>query len=182
MLFQALSKLKQKSIMTAVMMMALGLILVIWPGQYVPTLMWIVSGVLFICSMVMILNYIDSKKTVANYIKLGGALAVGIAGMLLMIFNVDTLDAISWIFGLLLVIDGVHSLAHTLMYARRAGRKGWWVMIPVSVIILARGVLVIIHPWWKTPDTLIHAAGWMVVGAAAAGILRVILTWPFNKQ
>ena len=39
MLFQALSKLKQKSVMTAVMLMALGLTLVIWPGEYVTTLM-----------------------------------------------------------------------------------------------------------------------------------------------
>ena len=182
MLFQALSKLKQKSVMTAIMMVALGLTLVIWPGEYVSTLMSIVSGVLIIASMIMIMNYIDSSKNLMSYLLLSAALAIGIVGMLVMVFNVNTINAIAWIFGLLLGIDGLHSLVHTLMYARRSGRRGWWLLIPVSLIILLFGLLVICHPWWNTPDTLIHAIGWMIVGSSVVSIVRLILTWPIKNM
>ena len=111
MLFQGLNKLKQKSIMTSIMLMALGIILVIWPAGYTSTLLQIVSAIMVIIAITMILDYIRSKKSIMDYIKLVGALILGVAGLLFMIFDLDSLQIISWVFGILLIIDGLHSLS-----------------------------------------------------------------------
>ena len=180
MLFQGLNKLKRKSIMTAVMLMALGLILVIWPREYTAALIQIVSGVLIVRALVMVFEYIDSRKTLVDYLLLGLALIIAIVGMVMMIADVDVLGAISWIFGILMIIDGLHSATHALMYARRSGRRFWWILVVLSAILMALGVLIICHPWWNTADTLLRATGWMTVGASLVGILRLIWVWPFK--
>ena len=180
MLLDSLNKIKHESIMTAIMLMALGLILVIWPGNYIVTLMKIVSAVLLICSIEMILNYTQSKKSLMDYIRLTAALILGILGMWLIIFDLDSLDAISWVFGILLIIDGLHSFVHAVIYSRRSHRNGWWILIPLSLILMALGVLTIIHPWWDTADSLLHVIGWMIVGAAVISMLRLIWIWPLK--
>ena len=182
MLFQGLNKLKQKSIMTSIMLMALGVILVIWPAGYTSTLLQIVSAIMVIIAIIMILDYIRSKKSIMDYIKLVGALILGVAGLLFMIFDLDSLQIISWVFGILLIIDGLHSCIHSLIYSRRSRRKGWWVLIPLSVVLIAFGVLIICHPWWNTEAQVLHAIGWMIVGAAVVSAIRLIWVWPLKGE
>ena len=180
MILDGLNKIKQQSIMTAIMLIAAGLIIVIWPGDYIITLMKFVSAILLIWAMIMVLNYTQSKKSFMDYIRLIAALILGILGLWIMVFDVSTMDAISWVFGILLAIDGLHSCLHALIYSRRSHRKGWWILIPISLVLIALGVLTIIHPWWDNPEELLHVIGWMIVGAAVSAMLRLIWIWPLK--
>ena len=182
MILDGLNKIKQQSIMTAIMLMAAGLILVIWPGDYITTLLKTASAILIIWSMLIIMNYTQSKKKFMDYIRLIGALILGIVGLWIMVFDVSTQNAISWVFGILLIIDGLHSCLHAIIYSRRAHRNGWWILIPLSLIIIALGVLTIIRPFGETAEDQLHSVGWMTVGAAATSILRLIWTWPIRKE
>ena len=180
MITDGLNKIKHQSIMTAIMLIGAGLILVIWPEDYIVTLMKAVSSVLLIWSMIMILNHTQSKKSFMDYLRLIGALILGVLGMWLMVFDVTTISTISWVFGILMVIDGLHSCLHAIIYSRRSHRHGWWILIPLSLILIALGVLTIIRPWGRTPGDVVHAIGWITIGAAATSILRIVWIWPIK--
>ena len=182
MLFQGLNKLKRQSIMTAIMYMAAGMILIIWPGEYVVTLMKTVSWLMLVWSMVLIMDYVKSEKSVMDYVWLCAALALGILGMWIAVFDVDTLGAVAWVFGLLLIIDGLHGAVHAMIYSRRSGRKGWWILMILSLVILVFGILTICHPWWPAASDLLHAIGLMIICAAALSALRLLWIWPLKSE
>ena len=63
MLFQSLDKLKRQSILAAILMMALGVIMLICPESYVNTLVVTVGYGMIIFAIVEMLEFIVSKKS-----------------------------------------------------------------------------------------------------------------------
>lgn len=182
MLFQGLSKLKRSSIMTAVVLMAVGVMMVICPDEYIESLISTLGIIMLVAAVVLVLEFIGSKKAMFNFILLTVGLFLWIVGAMILIFEIDTLYALAWIFGILLILDGLHSLFHALMFARRSGRRGWGVLIPLSLLLILFGVIVIINQWWNTPGELMNVIGWMIVFSAAVSTLRLIWIWPVKDK
>ena len=179
---EGLNKIKQQSIMTAIMLMAAGLILVIWPTEFIGTLLKTASAILIIWAMLIVMNYTQSKKRFMDDLRLIGGLILGLFGLWIMAFDVETVGVLKWGLGLLLIIDGLHSCLHGIIYARRAHRRCWGFLIPISLIIIALGVLIIICPFGDgSVASQMHSIGWMVVGAAATSMIRLIWMWPLRE-
>lgn len=168
--------------MTSILLMAVGLILVIWPPVYTITLLKIVSGFMIIAAVVMILEYMQSKKSLMDYVRLTGALILGIAGMLFMIFDMDALVVISWIFGILLIFNGLYGGFYSIVFCRRSGKKGWWILIPLSLILVFFGVMIIINPWWYREGVLLNVIGLMTIIASVISAFRLIWVWPLKGE
>ena len=96
----------------------------------------IVTAVLFIFAAVMVLDFISCKKSLMNYIYFTGALVLVLLGCAVLFFENDIVRVIGLIFGLWLIGDGAIGLTNALMYARRAGRKGWWVLIVLCALLI----------------------------------------------
>lgn len=182
MLFESLNQIKRQSIMTAIIMATIGVFLVIWPEELVATLMDVVGFIIVVIAVFLIFRYLGGKKSLVDHIWLLVALFLVIVGSIILIFDVDAIYLISWIFGVLLIADGLHSLFHALIFARRAKRKGWGILIPLSVLLLVFGVLLIAHPWWTTPGEIMNVGGWMIVGSAIISALRLIWVWPVKSR
>ena len=182
MILDGLNKIKQQSIMTAIMLMAAGLILVIWPTDFIGTLLKTASAILIVWAMLIVMNYTQSRKRFMDDLRLIGGLILGLFGLWIMVFDVETVGVLKWGLGILLIIDGLHSCLHGIIYARRAHRRCWGFLIPVSLIIIALGVLVIICPFGDgSVASQMHSIGWMVVGAAATSMIRLIWMWPLRE-
>ena len=126
MLFQSLDKLKRQSILAAILMMALGVVMLICPESYVNTLVVSVGYGIIIFAIVEMLEFIVSKKALIHYITFTIALFIAILGVFILIYNQDLLKALGWLFGFVLVQDGLFTLLNALLFARRSNRKGWW--------------------------------------------------------
>ena len=74
MLFQELGKFKRSSIMTSIIWIAVGVLMIICPAQYVNSLVELMGYGLVIFAGVMILDFISSKHVLMNYIYLTCAL------------------------------------------------------------------------------------------------------------
>ena len=74
MLFQELSKIKRSSIMTSIILVAIGIVMIMCPAQYVDSLVSVLGYVMVVAAIVMMLNFISAKKSLINYIKLVGSL------------------------------------------------------------------------------------------------------------
>ncbi len=181
MLFEGLSKLKRQSIMTAVILLAIGVVLIICPDRYISTLIDVLGVLMLLGASIMVLDFISSEKSLMDFVRMTCALALGIAGGVVLILDTNTVYVIAWLFGIALIIYGIYSLFHALIFARRSGRKGWWVMVLLSALLIFLGVIIIIHPYWNTPGELLRIIGCVVVFSAIVSALRLIWIWPIKN-
>ena len=181
MLFEELGKIKRSTIMTTILMAAIGILMIMCPEQYVDALVSVLGYAMVILATVWILQFISGKKSLIRYIYLTGALIVALLGVLVLTFD-NIVLIIGVIFGLVLVGDGVLSISNTWMYARRAQRKGWWVLILLSVLLIAFGLIVLVNPWWSEPTKLFDIIGIALLFSSVISIVRLIMIWPIKND
>ena len=182
MLFQAFGKIKQTTIMISIVLIAVGVIMLLCPQGYVSTLVSLCGYALLILSAVMVFDFIDSGRQTSDYISFSVALVFIMAGIAILVFNDDMLSVLSIVFGVLLTLDGVHSLIYSITFARRSGAKGWPLLLALSILVIVTGLLVIINPWCPTADTLLKAIGCALLLSAVVAVCRVIIIWPFKEE
>ena len=182
MLFQELGKLKRSSIMTSIILVAVGVLMIICPQQYVNALVSTLGCGMLVFSAVMLLDFISGKKTLMNYVYFTGALILALLGIAIVVFETDVVKVIGLVFGLVLVGDGIVGIVNAWMYARRAGRKGWWVLIVLNVLLIVCGLVVLINPWWSEPTKLFDVIGVMLLFSSVVSIVRLILVWPIKSE
>ena len=182
MLFQAFGKIKQTTIMIAIILIAVGVVMLLCPSNYVASLVSITGYVMLVLASVMVFDFMSSTKRMTDYISFGVALVFILAGIAILIFNDDMLGVLSVVYGILLILDGAHSLIYSVTFARRAGAKGWPILLALSILQIVAGLLVIINPWWSTPSALLRVIGCAILLSALVAVCRVILIWPIKKE
>lgn len=182
MLFQTLDKLKRQSILAAILMMALGVVMLICPESYVNTLVVTVGYGMIIFAIVEMLEFISGKKALIHYIVFTGALIIAILGIFILIYNEDLLKALGWLFGFVLVQDGLFTLLNALLFARRSNRKGWWMLAVLAVALLTLGVTIFLNPWWDSPSLLMKVIGGALLFSAFVSALRLVWVWPLKNE
>ena len=182
MLFQELGKLKRSAIMTAIILMAVGVLMIMCPEQYVQSLVSVMGYAMLIFAAVVVLDFISGRKVLMNYIYLTGALMLALMGSAILVFDSDVVPVIGLVFGLLLLGVGGIGIANALTYARRAGRRGWWVLLALSAMLILFGLIVLINPWWNEPIKLFDVIGGMLMFASVVSIARLAFIWPIKAE
>ena len=180
MLNESLDKLKRSSIMSAILMMTLGAVIMICPEAYIASLTLMFGYALIVVALVMMLNFLSSRKSLMDYFKFSGALALGLAGLCGLVFRTDIMRLLAWMAGFLLVVDGIRSAFNSLTFCRRSQRKGWWFLTILSAMMIAAGVIVFINPWWDTPNKLMKVIGCAVFFSSIVSGIRLIWSWPLR--
>ena len=181
MLFQKLGKLKRSSIMTSIILMAVGVAMIICPLQYIDTFVSALGYGMVTLAAVMIMDFLSSRKVLMNYIYLTGALFLALLGIAVLVFE-DAVQSIGIVFGLILIGIGLISLIRSWMFARQAQRKGWWVLAVLSGFMILVVLLVLINPWWKDVGQLFDIIGCMLLYSSLTGIIRLIYLWPIRDE
>lgn len=181
MLFESLDKLKRNSILSAILLIFLGAVIIVCPQAYIPALTLALGYTLVIIAIVLILNFLSGKKSLMEYLKFTVALILGLVGIAALVYRNDIMRVLAWLFGFLLVLDGGRTLFHSLTYARRSQRKGWWVLTILSVLLIVAGILIFANPWWNSPDMLMKVIGCAVFFSAIVSGIRLIWTWPVRN-
>ena len=165
--------------MTSIILIAFGVVMIMCPVKYMGLLIPAIGYALLVTATVMVLGFLASKKVLIDYVKLTGALFVGLLGLFVLVQRNDILPALSLLFGLGLVVEGIHDLINAFMYARRAGRAAWGLLALLSVVSIAMGLILLMSSW-EDPVTLKRVIGGMMLFSSIVSIIRVILTWPFK--
>ena len=182
MLFQELNKIKSTSVILAMILMTLGITLVICPDHYIDALIEGLGYIMLVAAVVMILEYMISKKVLINSVMLALALVIALLGMSVLVFRNDVLRILSWTFGIVMILQGLETLYISVAYVRPSGRKGWWVLTVLAALLLAIGVLIIVNPWWETPRALMAVIGTALLFDALVWVLRLIWIWPIKAE
>ena len=181
MLFQELGKLKRSSIMTSIILVAVGILMIICPKQYVGALVSTLGYAALVFAGVMVLDFISARKVMMSYVTFTGALILALLGIAIVAFEMDTVRVIGLIFGVVLVGDGIVGIVNAWMYARRAGRSGWWVLIVLNVLMILCGLIVLVNPWWNEPTMLFDVIGGMLLFSSIVSITRLFYLWPIRE-
>ena len=181
MLFDSLDKLRRNSIMSAILLVVLGVVIIVCPAIHIPLFIQLLGYTLIVIAIVMILNFFSGNKSLMEYVKFTGALILGIAGILALVFQDDMMRVLAWVSGFLLILDGARTMFHAFTYARRSQRKGWWVLAILSLLLIVAGVVVLVNPWWGTPEMLMKVIGCAVFFSAIISAIRLIWTWPLRN-
>ena len=181
MLFQELSKIKRSSIMTSIILMAIGVVMIIIPAQYISMLVAALGYGMVTLAAVVVMEFISSRKVLMNYIYLTMALIVALLGLSVLVFD-DIVESLSIMFGLTLIAIGCINLFRAWMYARRAQRRHWWVLAVLSGLMVLCGLLLLINPWWKEITQLFDVIGCMLMYSSAVSIVRLIYLWPIRYE
>lgn len=168
--------------MASIALMAAGVIIVICPENYIEALISVLGVLMLITAIVMILDFLDSQKSLINFVLLTAALVLAIVGSIILILDLETIYVIAWIFGIALILAAVYSAIGALVFARRSGRKAWWVLLILSALLLLFGLIIIINPFWDTPGALLKIIGLMIIFTAIVSALRLIWIWPIRSE
>ena len=182
MLFQSINKIKRSSIVISMTLIALGVVMIICPGRFTMSLISGLGYASMILGTVMALEYLDSKKMVVNGLLLSFAILIGLLGLAIVVFKDSVLQILGWTFGILLILQGIELFYNALMYIRPAGRKGWWFLAFLALLLAAAGVLILLNLWWDTPRMLLKVIGTALLFDAAVGIIRLIFIWPIKGE
>ena len=181
MLFEVLDKLKQQTVISTVLLMVLGLLMLIIPEQYDGTLVNVLAYVVILIGSVMVWDFVAKEKKLVDCILFIAALLLILLGIYILVSGDNILKVLSVLFGILLMIDGLHSALHAWMYARKAGKKWWGLLLLLSILLFLAGILILNNPWWHTTHSFVKVIGGVILFASATGIIRLILVWPIRK-
>lgn len=182
MLFQELGKLKRSSIMNSIVMVAVGILMIMCPPQYVNSLVSVLGYGFLVFAAVQMLEFISGKRVLMNYIYLTGALILALIGIAVLVFDSDVVRVIGLVFGIWLMGVGAIGIINALLYARRAGRQGWQVLVVLSVLLILCGLIVLVNPWWSEPTKLFDVIGGMLLFSSVVSIVRLVLVWPIRGE
>ena len=185
MFFQTLDKIKTHSILTAILLMALGAVLLMCPENYISSLIAVFGYAMIVYSIIKIMDFITGKMSLIHYISFTWALIVGIVGMSVLAFTDNVLHELGLLFGFLLVIDGGHSMYHAFTYARMSQRRGWSVLAVFSALLIIMGIAIFVSAIvfshiFKSPVSLLRVIGLTTMFSALVSMLRLIWVWPLR--
>lgn len=181
MLFDSLDKIKRNSIISAILLIALGTVILICPEKYVPSMMLLFGYALIVLAIVLLLDFITCKKTLMDYILFVAALVILIVGICVSSYRSNVMFVLSVLFGLFLFFDGFRTMVHSFTYARRSKRKGWWILSILSGLLILAGILILWHPLVDDANSMMKAVGGTILFSAAVSCVRLIWTWPIRN-
>lgn len=181
MLSQELGKMKRTWIMSSIITIAIGLIMIMCPVSYMGMFVSALGYILLVAATVVMLEFTTSKKVLINYIYLTGGILAALLGLFILLQRLELLPMLSFLFGLILILDGVNDFNSAYTYARRAGSAAWVTLVVMSVLTVAFGVVLLINPWWHSTEVIKNVIGCMMLITSVFSIIRVVLVWPFRS-
>ena len=181
MLFNELDKIKRSAVMTTIVLIFVGNILLVIPESYIPVIGGALGYGLLVTACMVLFHFIASQKSLIHYIELTIGLFSGLLGITIFVFDNLILQMLSLLVGIIPILLGVYGILHALVFARKSGRKGWWILIVLAVVLMALGVLIFLNPWWDSPALLTKIIGGALLFSAFASALRLIWVWPFKN-
>ncbi len=105
------------------------------------------------------------------FIALAGCVAV-VAGLVVILAPNLLTQVFRFVAGILVAFSGILNLVKALE-ARKEGKKGWQILLALSIIAIAMGVLVFINPF-RAESTLVILVGAVLIYNGILGIIAAI--------
>lgn len=172
-----LKQLKWNLIITAIIFIALGVILIMWPDATMTTICYMLAALLLIVGAVSLINYLrkDISGIIYRYDLVVGLSAI--LGGILVIIKVDKLtDLIPVVLGFLVTISGILKMQNSVDMLR-LGHGTWNIAFIMAILNISFGIVLLIDPFAK--QVLIMCIG---IALVYSGITDLYVTIAISKR
>lgn len=178
MFFDELDKARRRTIMTTIVFVFVGVAFLVIPEKYLPFVGSACAFVLVVSSVVAILEFAYGPKVLVNYLGLFGALAAGLLGVALFVFDNLFLTLVTGLVAAIPIIGGLLGSLHALVFARRSGKRGWWVPLVLSILLVGFGAMTLFNPWANSTRAVLMLEGGTLAYTAVVYALLLVWMWP----
>ena len=153
---------RRSSIVAALITLALGLILVLWPQRTAEFLCMLLGAAVFVTGLVYVLGWFVRRRReeAPVYLLIPGVILLAI-GVWMLTSPGGIIHLIQYVFGALLIFHGVVDLQGAVALMRR-GWPRWWLDLALSALTLALGALILMNPF-ASFDLLVTLTGLSLV-------------------
>ncbi len=164
-----LKKIKTNVIVSAFICIALGVILVFWPGLSVKVVCMAIGAVLVINGISRLLNFIFGRDgSVFSQMNLVMGIIISVIGGWILLQPGTIIAMIPILVGIIIVIHGINNLQQSVSLCQNRYDK-WWIALLLGIITIGFGVLLVFNPF-AAVDTLIRFIGLFLIYDGASDI------------
>ena len=164
-----LKKIKTNVIVSAFICIALGVILVFWPGLSVKVVCMAIGAVLVINGISRLLNFIFGRVgSVFSQMNLVMGIIITVIGGWILLQPGTIIAMIPILVGIIIVIHGINNLQQSVSLCQNRYDK-WWIALLLGIITIGFGVLLVFNPF-AAVDTLIRFIGLFLIYDGASDI------------
>ena len=173
-----LKQLKWNLILLAVIFIALGIVLILWPGATMKTICYLLAAMLLALGVVSLINYLrkDISGIIYRYDLVVGLCAI--LGGILVIVKVDKLtDLIPAVLGFLVTMSGIMKMQNSVDMLR-LGHGTWHVAFAMAIVNIVAGIVLLMNPF-EAPQILIMCLG---IALVYSGITDLYVTISISRR
>lgn len=182
MFFDELDKARRRTIMTMIVFVFVGVAFLVIPEMYLPFVGSACAFALVVWSVVSILEFAYGPKVLIRYLGLFVALAAGLLGVALFVFDSLFLTLVTGLVAAIPILGGMLGSYHALVFARRSGRRGWWVPLVLSIVLIGFGTMTLINPWADSTRAVLQLIGGTLAYSAVVYALLLVWMWPVRGE
>ena len=173
-----LKQLKWNLILLAVIFIALGIVLILWPGATMKSICYLLAAMLLALGVASLINYLrkDISGIIYRYDLVVGLCAI--LGGILVIVKVDKLtDLIPAVLGFLVTMSGILKMQNSVDMLR-LGHGTWHVAFAMSIINIVAGIVLLMNPF-EAAQILIMCLG---IALVYSGITDLYVTISISRR
>ncbi len=179
-----LRKIKANVVISSLLCVALGLVLVVWPGMSMQIVCAAIGAVLILTGVMKIAEYFIVKDgSLYAQTNLIFGIVLTVVGVWIVVKPDKVLAIIPIIVGIVIVIHGIHKLQQAVTL-RKSRYDKWWVALILGLLTAGLGVLLICKPF-AALDTVVMLIGFFLIYDGLSNIWiisRVYKTAKLLKQ
>ena len=173
-----LKQLKWNLILLAVIFIALGIVLILWPGATMKTICYLLAAMLLAIGVVSLINCLrkDISGIIYRYDLVVGLCAI--LGGILVIVKVDKLtDLIPAVLGFLVTMSGIMKMQNSVDMLR-LGHGTWHVAFAMAIVNIVAGIVLLMNPF-EAAQILIMCLG---IALVYSGITDLYVTISISRR
>ena len=153
-----LKKMKTNVVASSLLCVALGLILLLWPGLSIKIVCTAVGAVLIMSGVIRIMEYFFVRDgSMYSQINLIFGIVLSAVGIWIVLSPEKVLSLIPIILGIVITLHGLHNIKQAIGLCQDKYDK-WWIALLLGILTVGFGVLLICRPF-AAIDTMVMLIG-----------------------
>lgn len=169
---------RRSSALVALVTIALGVILVVWPDRSVSMICALLGGALLLCGLLYVIGCFVGKHRHSKsvFMIIPGVILAGL-GVWIMTSSSTVIALIQYVFGAVVLFHGILDLQGALALLTQRMSK-WWIDLLLALLTLGLGLLILANPFGT------FAALVVLIGIALIydGVSDIWLIWRLGKS
>lgn len=176
-----LKKIKTNVIASALLCIALGVVLVIWPDMSVQITCMAIGAVLILNGISRLVNFIFRRDgSLFSQMNLIMGIIITVIGVWIILQPAKVIAMIPILVGIIIIIHGVNNLQQAVNLCQSRYDK-WWIALILGLLTVAFGILLIFNPF-EAIETLVMFIGLFLIYDGISDIWIVSRVFRMAKQ